>query len=68
MAQSMAFRAGSVRGGCSGLKKYMSDFPSRFIVSSRTLKSVTPLPLKNLAAVLVPDVKNTDNNKVYERR
>lgn len=54
-AQSSALLAGSVNGGCSGLKKYMSDFPSSFSVSSLTLKSVIPLALKNLAAILVPE-------------
>lgn len=54
IAQSRAFRAGSVKGGCSGLKKYMSDFPSSSTVSSRTLKRVIPLALKNFAALLVP--------------
>lgn len=54
IAQSMALRAGSVNGGCSGLNIYMSDFPSNLTVSSRTLKSVTPLSLNNFAAKLVP--------------
>lgn len=54
IAQSMALRAGSVNGGCSGLNIYMSDFPSSFTVSSRTLKSVTPVSLSNFAAKLVP--------------
>lgn len=40
----------------------MSDFPSSLTVSSLTLKSVTPLALKNLAAILVPE-KNV--NKIY---
>lgn len=53
-AQSRALWAGSVNGGCSGLKKYKSDFPSKFTVSSRTLKSVIPFALKNLAPRLVP--------------
>lgn len=67
-AQSSALWAGSVNGGCSELKKYMSDFPSSFTVSSLTLKSVIPLALKNLAAVLVPE-KNVNiyiqENKNY---
>lgn len=53
-AQSRAFWAGSVKGGCSGLKKYMSDLPNKFTISSRTLKSVIPFSLKNFAAKLVP--------------
>ena len=53
-AQSSALWAGSVNGGCSGLKLYMSDLPSKLTVSSRTLKSVIPLALKNFAAILVP--------------
>lgn len=53
-AQSRALWACSVNGGRSGLKKNRSDFPSKFKVSSRTLKSVIPLALKNLAVVLVP--------------
>ena len=32
----------------------MSDFPINFTISSRTLKSVMPLSLKNFAAKLVP--------------
>ena len=59
-AQSSTLWAGSVNGGCSGLKKYMSDFPSSLTVSSLTLKSVIPLALKNLAAILVPE-KNERN-------
>lgn len=59
IAQSMALRAGSVNGGCSGLKIYMSDFPSNLTVSSRTLKSVTPLSLNNFAAKLVPGRKKS---------
>lgn len=35
--------------------------PSRFKVSSRTLKSVIPLALKNLAALLVPERKNKND-------
>lgn len=46
----------------------MSAFPSSFTVSSLTLKSVIPLALKNLAAVLVPE-KNVNiyiqENKNY---
>lgn len=54
MAQSSALWAGSVKGGCSGLKTYMSDFPSNLTVSSRTWKSVIPFACRNFAASLVP--------------
>lgn len=63
-AQSNALWAGSVKGGCSGLKKYRSDFPSKFTVSSRTLKSVIPFALRNFAASLVPITKAMENPSI----
>jgi hypothetical protein len=54
MAQLRAFWAEVVRGGCSGLKKYMSALPSSLIISSFAPNKVTPFFRKNLAASLVP--------------
>ena len=58
IARSRAPWACSVIGGCSGLKKYISDFPSDSTVSSLTLKKAIPLALKNFAAGLVPTTKH----------
>lgn len=54
MAQLRAFWAEVVRGGCSGLKKYMSALPSSLMISSFAPNKVTPFFRKNLAASLVP--------------
>lgn len=54
IAQSRALWASSVRGGCSGLKKYISAFPSNFTISSRTFISVMPFVRKNFEAWFVP--------------
>jgi hypothetical protein len=45
----------------------MSDFPSNFTVSSRILKSVIPLALKNFAAILVPVKYNTRKIREHEQ-